>query len=280
MKDDSIDLATLEHKQIIPWGQKFVGVSDENYSKRNVKIAILDSGINMDHKDLNGKIKKRFNAINTDENIIDDFNHGTAIAGIITANDNDFGIIGIVQNVEIYDVKVLGENGTGDVKSLIRGINWAIDQDVDIIHISSGVETNSVDLEETINTAVDRDIIIVAAAGNTFGLFVNYPAKYSNVLSISAIDENLVYLSTSGKGKIDFSAPGKNIISTNNKGTYEHYSGTSFATAYATGVIATQLNKKDINSPNREILKDLDDNTFKYDTDKPTEMYGKGILIN
>lgn len=257
-----------------------MGVDEGDYSKRKIKIAVFDSGINADHTDLNGKVKKRFNAIKTDDNFKDDFNHGTAVAGIITANDNSVGIVGILQNVEIYDVKVLDNVGTGDVKNLIKGIYWAINQDVDIINISSGVETNSDELEESIKKAVDKDIIIVAAVGNTYGLTVNYPAKYNSVLSISSIDEDLIYSSTSGKGKVDFSAPGKNIISTNNKGGYEYFNGTSFAAAYATGVLATQLSKTDLDFHNRAILKDLDKNIFEFESDKPTEMYGKGILIN
>ncbi|NMH73613.1 S8 family serine peptidase [Bacillus sp. RO2] len=235
------DLEKLQSKnnQIVPWGQKLVGV---DYSTgKDVKVAVLDSGINDNHEDLKGKVVKKFNAIHPSEKVKDDFGHGTAVAGIISGNHNDIGIVGITQSVSIYDVKVLDEKGKGTIDSLIRGIQWSIDEGVDIINISLGVENDSEELHAVIKKAISSDIIIVAAAGNTYGLYVQYPAKYEGVLSISSIDENLHSTYSATSGKIDFVAPGQNILSTSSNGEYQLFEGTSFATPFITGFTASIL---------------------------------------
>lgn len=124
-----------------------------------MKVAILDSGIYKDHEDLQGKVVREFNVINPNEPISDDYGHGTAIAGIITANDNDIGIVGMTQNVELYDVKVLGKDGIGKIEDLTAAIEWCIKQRVDIINISSGFQTEDANLGQAINDAVNAGII-------------------------------------------------------------------------------------------------------------------------
>lgn len=235
------DLIKLNNSnnQIITWGYDLVG--SDNRAGRKIKIAILDSGINDKHEDLSGKVLKKFNAINPQADVIDDFGHGTAVAGIISANDNDVGIIGTTQNVELYDVKVLNEQGKSDIETVVKGINWSIDQKVDIINISFGFEKDYIELKQVIDKAIQNNIIIIAASGNTLGLRVDYPAKYDEVISVSALKLDLTRYSYSGKGKIDYSAPGKDILSTDNKGNYSEFSGTSFATAFVTGSIANLI---------------------------------------
>lgn len=279
------DLEKLKYSkgQITPWGQELLGI-DNNVGQK-VKVAILDSGVNKSHPDLVGKIKEEYNAINIDEPTTDNLGHGTGIAGIIAANDNNEGILGIAPNAEIYSVKVLSDSGKGNVESLIKGIEWCISNHIDIINISFGVESNNSQLEQIVNTAIENNIIIVAAAGNNYLSKVEYPAKYKNVISIGAVDSELKRASFSSKGKVDFSAPGVDILSTNNLGSYELYSGTSFATAYITGTIARILGNKEIyNVPYeddnlsyietilKKISKDL--GPAGYDME-----YGHGIII-
>lgn len=236
-----------------------------------VKIAVLDSGIS-DHPDLQQKVEKQFNAINTDSAVIDDNGHGTAVAGIIASNKT-----GIGQNVQIYDVKVLDSEGKGNIKALVKGLTWAKENKVDIINISSGVQEDSPDLYQVVKECIDNDILIVASAGNTMGLSVDYPAKYDEVLSITAVDKDFKRFNLAAKGKIDYSAPGVNVYTTTENGMYDYFSGTSFATAYFTGLLSNVLLEDDLKSKNefndyiRPYIKDLGQKGY----DKE---YGFGIV--
>ncbi|OLP64694.1 Intracellular serine protease [Bacillus pumilus] len=228
-------------EEVLPWSLKAINKNVENESaKKKIKIAVLDSGINNKHKDLKGKVSKSYNTIDTESPIKDDFNHGTPVAGIITGNNN-YKHIGVTQNAELIDVKVLNKHGKGKSEDLLEGLKWSIEQKVDIINISFGIESNLPEIEKAIKEAIESNIVVVAAAGNTLGLSVTYPAKYDGVISVTSVDENLKRSSMSAKGKIDFSAPGEKIISTDANGDYSTFYGTSFATAYVTGLIADYM---------------------------------------
>lgn len=237
------------------WGYHAVlstSVNSEKPTNKKVKVAILDSGISP-HDDLKNKIVASYNAIQSDQDPIDDLHHGTAIAGIISSSQNKMGFSGLAKdNVEIYNVKVLDSQGKSDFQTVIKGIEWSIKNDVDIINISFGFETNNLEFENVIKKALANGIIIVAASGNTLGLRVDYPAKYEGVISVSALKSDFTIYSYASKGKIDYAAPGKNILSTDNNGGYSIFNGTSFAAAFVTGSIAYILgnaNEK-INSTN------------------------------
>lgn len=260
------------------WGFDAVNYSKEKPSNHKIiKVAVLDSGIST-HKDLEGKVAKSYNTLDN-THIRDEYGHGTAIAGIITANDNDIGITGISQNIELYDVKVLNENGKGKIEDLEEGIEWCITEKVDIINISFGVQVDNKYLKETIDDAVKEGIIIVAAAGNTYGLSVDYPAKYENVLSINSINSKLSRAGSAAKGKVDYATPGEKILSTSQNGEYEYFSGTSFSTAFASGIIARKLVEfGEITSYTSylDFMKMLEKSVIRKE---PINEYGHGILI-
>ncbi|ADC52386.1 peptidase S8 and S53 subtilisin kexin sedolisin (plasmid) [Alkalihalophilus pseudofirmus OF4] len=267
--------------QIYPWGLKAIGVNDSINSlpKKTIKVAVLDSGIYREHEDLTGKVVAEFNAINPGEPVVDDFGHGTAIAGIIAANDNNIGIVGVTPNVELYDVKVLDETGRGDAENLVSAIEWCISQEVDVINVSFGYQSESLVLKRAINNALGSGIIIVAASGNTYGMGVDFPAKYEDVFSITAVDQNLVRVNSSAKGKIDFAAPGIDILSTDREGGYSQFEGTSFATAYASGFIARILQHYSKELSHEEIKDLLIENTVELDGgNAPSIEYGYGLL--
>lgn len=263
------------------WGYHEVlstSVNSEKPTNKKVKVAILDSGISP-HDDLKNKIVASYNAIQSDQDPIDDLNHGTAIAGIISSSQNKMGFSGIAKdNVEIYNVKVLNSHGKSDFQTVINGIEWSIKNDVDIINISFGFETNNLEFENVIKKALANGIIIVAASGNTLGLRVDYPAKYEGVISVSALKSDFTTYSYSGKGKIDYAAPGKNILSTDKNGDYSIFNGTSFATAFVTGSIAyilgntnEKINSTNLNSLLAPYVKDLGLPGFD-------EEYGHGFI--
>lgn len=125
-------------------------------------------------------------------------------------------------------------------------MRWAIDENVDVINISLGFNTGSKELKDIVDEAVNNGIIIVASSGNTNGLNAQYPARFENVISIGVVNEQLLPTKLSAIGKIDFVAPGTNLISLDNHGEYSQFNGSSFSTALASGVIVENLYNLDI----------------------------------
>lgn len=242
-------------------------VLDEN----PVKVAVLDSGINSNLNQLQGYVAKSFNTLDNSFKTLPVNEHGTMIASIITATNYDGKNIGLNKNVQLYDVQVLDDDGAGQSDNIVSGIDWAIKQNVDIINISYGFSNDDNLIRNAIKRAYENGIIIVAATGNTVGLTTDYPAKYPEVLSISAIDSEMNIFAYAGKGKVDYVAPGVNVPVLNIKGKLEYQSGTSFAAAYATGVVSILKLRMD----NKAILEYLEKNSIELGT---TETYGQGLI--
>lgn len=150
-----------KEEQSVTWGRKAVIENGFTHIQNTIKVAILDSGIYKEHEDLKGKIVKEFNTINLNNPIIDETGHGTAIAGIIAAENNTLGILGVAPNVQLYDVKVLDNQGKGEVNHLIEGIRWCIEQRVNILNISFGLQSETPELKKAIDEAVDSGIIVM-----------------------------------------------------------------------------------------------------------------------
>ncbi|MCY1119850.1 S8 family serine peptidase [Bacillus pumilus] len=273
-EDNSKSYKTEKEKDLL-WGYKVIGHEKPNNHKNYVKIAILDSGINKSHKEFKDLTFYEYNAIKPKKSIEDEYGHGTAIAGIIAATGEE--IKGISQNAIIYDVKVLNKNGKGKVEDVVKGIKWCIEQKVDIINISFGFGKDYDELRNVIKSALDNNITITAASGNTLGLTVEYPAKYDGVLSISSLNEKLKIDPISAKGKIDFSAPGVNIKTTDIHGGYTKVKGTSFATAFATGAIGCLYSKKYKSKEN--VHQTLKKNTVDLGKLGYDREYGNGMII-
>lgn len=206
--------------------------SKKSETKRIIKIAIVDSGINQ-NEELGYKIVKSFNAINDSSVTLDEYNHGTPVAGIVAGNT-----LGVNPNVQLYDVQFIEKDGNGKLEHLINGIEWAIEEDVDIINLSFGFQKTSTELEEAIKKANKSNILVVAAAGNTFGFDVDYPAQYTEVFSIGSVNEDLSKSYFSGEGKIDFVTYGTDIKSITNKEKIDVFDGTSFSAAKFTGMVS------------------------------------------
>lgn len=230
--------------EITPWNITRVNATPTVWSTTTgdlVKVGVIDTGINLSHVDLKANIKPGINTINTRKSPNDDNGHGTHVAGIIGALDNDVGVIGVAPKADLYPIKVLNAAGSGTLADLIEGIQWAIDKQLDVISMSlsfgTATEEQLVPLHTYITKAYNAGITIVAAAGNSATTFTSYPARYPEVLSIAATDINDDPAYFNSVGKIDFSAPGVNIYSTYKK-SYAYLSGTSMATPHVTGVVA------------------------------------------
>lgn len=228
-------------RETIPWGIKAIGgehVLQQNDVGSRIKIAVLDSGI-ANHSDV--KVAGGTTFVPETTESTDDNGHGTHVAGIIGALHNDIGVVGASPQAEIYSVKVLDQEGTGSYSQVIQGIEWAIENKMNIISMSFGGSVDSKALHEAILLARESGILLIAAAGNKgFGDETEtYPARFPEVVSVGAINQTNQRASFSSTGsEIDLVAPGVDIESTLMNGSYGAKSGTSMAAPHVTGAAA------------------------------------------
>ena len=238
-----------DHVWAETWDQTTLPVTKADANTgQGIKVAIIDSGIDLDHPDL--RVAGGYNAINFRKSYNDDFRHGTHVAGIVAALDNEIGVIGTAPNVELYAVKVLNRRGIGFASDIIDGLQWCIDKKIQVANMSIGSSGSSTSYHDAIIAASDAGITIVAAAGN-YGLTdgkIVWPARWPETIAVSATDDydNLAYFpgwwGSSYGEEVDLAAPGALINSTWNDGYYHLGSGTSMATPHVTGVVALVLN--------------------------------------
>ncbi|MDQ8734837.1 S8 family peptidase [Paenibacillus sp. LHD-38] len=264
------DLYTDNIKKVGAWE-----AHNEGFYGEGIKVAVLDTGIDKESPELQiaGGI-----SFAPEESDYDDFNgHGTAVSGIISAIQDDRGFIGISPSIELYAVKVLNTEGIGTYSQAIQGIDWAIDQSMNVISMSFGNTADSQALQQAITAADSQGILIVAAAGNQ-GIGEEtelYPARYSQVLSAGAINETNQRASFSSTGsQLDLVAPGSNILSIGLNGESTTQSGTSMAAPHVTGAAAA-LWASDPTLTNQDVKQKLLDTATSLG--EPNE-YGKGLV--
>lgn len=233
-----------EPQQTIPWGISQIDAPSAWYSStgKDVKVAVLDTGIDLTHPDLKDNIAGGINVINPKKSYNDDNGHGTHVAGIIAAINNQIGVVGVAPRAKLYAVKVLGANGTGWLSDIIDGLGWCVRSGMQVINMSLGSSSSNTSFAEAIDAVYRAGIVQVAAAGNEGSSQVSYPAAYDQVIAVSATDSNDQLASFSNYGpQIDLAAPGVNILSTWKGGGYAYASGTSMAAPHVTGVVALRL---------------------------------------
>jgi subtilisin family serine protease len=226
-----------------PWGITHIEAPDAwgISMGSGIKMAILDTGIQLDHPDLKTNIKGGINIINSQKSPADDNGHGTHVAGIIGALDNDIGVVGVAPDVQLYAVKVLNKQGSGYVSDIISGLTWCIDNGIDVVNMSFGSSTDVKAFREAVKAAHNAGMVLVAAAGNSGPKMdtVSYPAKYVEVIAVSATDSEDSIASFSSRGsEIELAAPGVTIKSTYTGSSYKVFSGTSMAAPHVAGVAA------------------------------------------
>ncbi len=222
------------------------GISQGN----GVLVAVLDSGVDLDHPDLSGKIRTDidYDYINNDAIAQDDQGHGTHVAGIIgAATDNGRGVSGLGWQAMIVPYKVLDDTGTGSLSGIVNAIDAAVNAGARVINMSLGTPPGSgtcsqyPSLQNAITNAYNHGVLVVVAAGNDYGddAATVVPANCPHVLTVSATDSNDALADYSNVGSvIDISAPGSLIYSTKLNDTYGYMSGTSMATPYVAGLAA------------------------------------------
>jgi subtilisin family serine protease len=236
-----------------------INLENINSNAIDADIAILDTGIDLDHEDLNVFHEKSFIAGTFSAD--DDHGHGTHLAGIAAAKDNSFGIVGIAPGARLWALKVLESSGNGEISTLIKGLDY-INQNsnqVDVAVLSLGCECESGALDIAINNSIKAGITIVVAAGNEAKNARTFtPANNPEVITVSAItdtdgkcggngpsspygdDDMLASFSNFGN-VVDISAPGVDIYSTFKSNSYKKLSGTSMAAPHVAGAAALYI---------------------------------------
>lgn len=251
-----------------------------------VKVAILDTGIDKDHPDLVSNIKGGVNFVPKRGWKVnpggwdDDNGHGTHVAGLVAAVDNEIGVVGVAPEAHLYAVKVLDRNGNGYVSDVIAGLQWAVDSGMEVINLSLGTNTDVQSLHEAVDAVSAASVILVAAAGNDGDADpdsdVDYPAAYSSVIAVAATDSNDVraYWSSDGP-EVELAAPGVEVRSAWRGGGYQVLSGTSMATPHVSGVAALLLALSTPPVQVRETLKKTADDLGPLGFDN---YYGYGLV--
>lgn len=227
-----------------------------------ITVAVLDSGVDFQHPDLaNQLLTTGWDFVNDDSNADDDNGHGTQVAGIIAARTNNLvGIAGIAYLAKIMPVKVCNAAEACELYHIAGGIIHAVDRGARIINLSLGSTAPSSTMEAAIHYALSRNVVVIAAAGNT-GTTGNdpiYPAFYPGVISIGMHDSlgDIDPMSTNNN-QVDFSAPGVGIRSTvpvelDTDGTADGYTtdtGTSFAAPHVSGIAALLMSASVATTP-------------------------------
>ncbi len=263
----------------------------ETTGSSKIRIGILDTGVDYNHPELQGKIDLAggYNIIDDNQEVMDFQGHGTHVAGIIgAATNNQQGIAGVMWDVELVPIKILDDQGEGDIWNVTKGILYAaglldenvINKPVDIINLSVGSTASPTYLYEAIQEVADKDILMVAASGNSGSRFIFNPANYSEVIAVGSIDYGGLEAPTKSSfssygGNLDLVAPGNSIYSLLPDGNYGFRSGTSMAAPHVTGVAGLMLAN---GIPPRDVRSILQRTAISLSGEDFDSRYGYGLI--
>jgi len=247
---------------------------------------VLDTGCAVLHPDLKDQLLDAVDFTNSKVGPADTNGHGTHCCGVIAAQRNKVGIVGVAPDAKLLVGKVLGDGGAGSVDTIVKGIEWAVSKKADIISMSFGAHVSDKRLQKAIEYAYSKNVLLIAAAGNEGPgpQTVGYPARYPQVMSVAAIDPNRKVAKFSSRGpEVDIAAPGVDILSCYPPKNYAKLSGTSMATPFVAGVVALLLSydrAKGINRINNtmELIEAVKATSFDAGSQGFDNEYGWGLI--
>lgn len=204
----------------------------------NVILAVVDTGVDLAHPDLAGRLLPGYNFVSNTSDPTDDNGHGTAVSGTAAATGNNgVGVAGLAWNCQILPVKVLDASGSGSYSAVAQGITYAADHGARIINLSLGGPSASSTLQSAIDYAWSKGVVVIAAAGNNGNSQPSYPGACNHVIAVSALQSNDTLPSWSSYGSyVSLAAPGVGIWTCCTNATYVSWSGTSFSSPIVAGV--------------------------------------------
>lgn len=276
--------------QTVPWGVDRVDADeahatgetggDSDDGDGGADIAVIDTGIDDDHPDLDGNIGtgRAFvdcQGTNCTYAWSDDNNHGTHCSGIANAEDNDEGVLGVSTAATLHAAKVLDEDGAGYASDVAAGIEWVANQGYDVGSMSLGTSSSISTIADACQYADGEGVLLVAAAGNDGGCSdcVSYPAAYDTVVAVSATtsEDTLASFSSTGP-EVELAAPGASVYSSV-IGGYNSFSGTSMACPHVSGAGAQLMDNGYSNTEARARLTETAE-----DIGLPSNEQGAGLL--
>ncbi|MDR2203289.1 MAG: S8 family serine peptidase [Nitrososphaerota archaeon] len=282
------DNAVLKVEGSINWGVDGVGASnigDYGITGAGVKVAVLDSGVAELGDYL--KVSGGYNFVDNNNDTSDVFGHGTWVASIIgTKKGAPLGFVGVSPDVEIYAVKVIDNRGVGRLSRAISGVEWAVDNGMDIISMSWCISDNR---DFVLKQALDRayyehDILAVAAVGKNEDVAsgVGCPAEYESTIAVTATKEDPYrrcdWVRTGPE--VELAAPGENVYCLGTDSQVQSVTGTSFAVAYVVGTAALvkEANSTLTNAEIRDILCQTANDLQLYDNKNRDIYFGYGLI--
>lgn len=267
-----LDTLYRAYAQSSSWGYTDINaaaaLSTNSATGAGAIVAVVDTGVDYNHEDLDANnwvnsdetagdnddddsngyrddtfgydfIGSMYTAVTPDDEPMDENGHGTHVSGIIGAENNTLGVVGVAPSATIMPVKVLDAYGFGWDSTIADGIRYAADNGADVINLSLGSNFSTHTVSDAIDYAVTNGVVVIAAAGNSGTMTGgSYPAGYGNVVSVGANNEDDKKAYFSNWGKVDVMAPGVDILSTYPGNLYEKLSGTSMASPHVAGVAA------------------------------------------
>ena len=232
---------TVVAPRLIPWNINRVGYGDG----RGKRAWIIDTGIDFDHPDLNVDVELSKSFITGETSAEDENGHGTHVAGIIGAKNNQFGVIGVASGASLVALRVLDKDGEGLLSNIVKALAYINNNASagDVVNMSLGDDEGiSATLDQQVRNTAARGIYIAIAAGNEKQLANKYsPARTNaeNIFTVSAVDslDRFASFSNYGNDVVDYSAPGVRILSTFINGRYAYMSGTSMAAPHVAGLL-------------------------------------------
>lgn len=284
--DDTVPNDTYYGNQ---WGMPCIDLEttwqNKGFAERNVTIAIIDTGTDLDHSDLAAHVNTvdDYDFVNNDNNADDDNGHGTHTAGIAAAmTNNNRGVAGVL-NMEILPIKVLDSGGSGWWSDVAAGINHAVTKNADVISMSLGGGSDNGVRNACLN-AYNAGLLVFGSAGNHGGYSNNYPGAYTSVIGVGSLSSCSNLSSFSGRGlgdetqegNVELVGAGSNIYSTYRGNGYTYMSGTSMSCPQAAGVGAGYMAFAPGTMSNVKMRKHMQRKADDLGSSGPDDLYGYG----